>query len=32
MRRTLTALALMLGLPLTVFACLWDRDTPADET
>ena len=31
MRRTLTALALMLGLPLTVFACLWDRDTPAVE-
>ena len=31
MRRTLTALALMLGLPLSVAACLWDRDTPANE-
>ena len=31
MRRTLTALALLLGLPLSVAACLWDRDTPADE-
>ncbi|AGA28479.1 hypothetical protein [Singulisphaera acidiphila] len=31
MRRTLTALTLLLGLPLSVVACLWDRDTPADE-
>ena len=31
MRRILTILALVLGLPLTVAACLWDRDTPADE-
>src|SRR3954463_10065567 len=31
MKRTLTALALLLGLPLAVAACLWDRDTPADE-
>jgi tetratricopeptide (TPR) repeat protein len=29
--RTLTALALLLGLPLSVAACLWDRDTPANE-
>lgn len=31
MRRAWTALALLLGLPLSVVACLWDRDTPADE-
>ena len=31
MRRVLTAIALLLGLPLSVAACLWDRDTPADE-
>ncbi len=31
MRRALTALLLLLGLPLSVVACLWDRDTPADE-
>jgi hypothetical protein len=31
MRRALTALALVLSLPLVVTACLWDRDTPADE-
>jgi hypothetical protein len=31
MRRALTALALLLGLPLSVAACLWDRDTPVDE-
>src|SRR3954454_11146416 len=31
MKRTLTALALLLGLPISVAACLWDRDTPADE-
>ena len=31
MRRALTALALLLGLPLTAAACLWDRDTPIDE-
>ncbi|WZO99886.1 hypothetical protein EP7_001500 [Isosphaeraceae bacterium EP7] len=31
MRRTLTAIAVLFGLPLSVAACLWDRDTPADE-
>ncbi len=31
MKRTLTVLALLLGFPLTVAACLWDRDTPSDE-
>ncbi len=31
MRRTLTAVALLFGLPLSVAACLWDRDTPANE-
>ena len=31
MRRALTALALLLGLPLSVVACIWDRDTPVDE-
>ena len=31
MKRALTALALLLGLPLSVAACLWDRDTPVDE-
>ena len=31
MKRTLTALILLLGLPLSVSACLWDRDTPVDE-
>jgi tetratricopeptide (TPR) repeat protein len=31
MRRTLAALALLLGLPLSAAACLWDRDTPRDE-
>ena len=31
MRRALAAMALLLGLPLSVAACLWDRDTPADE-
>jgi hypothetical protein len=31
MRRTLTVLALLFGLPLSVAACLWDRDTPVDE-
>lgn len=31
MRRASTALALLLGLPLSAAACLWDRDTPADE-
>ena len=31
MRRTLTLLALVFGLPMSVAACLWDRDTPADE-
>lgn len=31
MRRASTALALWLGLPTMVLACLWDRDTPSDE-
>jgi hypothetical protein len=31
MKRAPTALALLLGLPLSVVACLWDRDTPLDE-
>ena len=31
MKRALTALALLLGLPLAVIACIWDRDTPVDE-
>lgn len=31
MRHALIAVALLLGLPLTVAACLWDRDTPAAE-
>ena len=31
MKRTLTAIALLLAFPLTLAACLWDRDTPADE-
>jgi hypothetical protein len=31
MRRVLTAMALLLGLPLSVAACLWDRDTPVEE-
>jgi hypothetical protein len=31
MRRLPWALALLLGLPLSLAACLWDRDTPADE-
>jgi hypothetical protein len=31
MKRALTAIALLLALPLSVAACLWDRDTPADE-
>lgn len=32
MRRTLLlACSLLLGLPLSVAACLWDRDTPASE-
>jgi hypothetical protein len=31
MRRALTAIILLLGLPLPATACLWDRDTPADE-
>jgi tetratricopeptide (TPR) repeat protein len=31
MKRTLTSLILLLGLPLSVAACLWDRDTPVDE-
>lgn len=31
MIRVLAALLLLLALPLSVAACLWDRDTPADE-
>jgi hypothetical protein len=31
MRRVLAAAALLLGLPLTVAACLWDSDTPESE-
>ncbi len=31
MRRLLPTIALVLLLPLTVVACLWDRDTPASE-
>jgi hypothetical protein len=31
MRRTMTVVAVLFGLPLSVAACLWDRDTPADE-
>src|SRR5262245_27183830 len=31
MRYMLAVLALLLGLPLSVTACLWDRDTPANE-
>ena len=31
MRRALSAIALLLGLPLSAAACLWDRDTPAEE-
>ena len=31
MRRTMAAFVLSVGLPLSVAACLWDRDTPAAE-
>jgi len=31
MKRAVTAIALLLGLPVSVVACLWDRDTPASE-
>ncbi len=31
MERILTVVGLLLGLPLSVAACLWDRDTPGDE-
>lgn len=31
MRRALSAFLLLLGLPLSVAACLWDTDTPRDE-
>jgi tetratricopeptide (TPR) repeat protein len=31
MKRALTALALLLGTPAAVIACIWDRDTPVDE-
>jgi hypothetical protein len=31
MKRVLTVSTLLLALPLSVAACLWDRDTPADE-
>lgn len=31
MNRALIALAALLGVPIAVVACLWDRDTPASE-
>jgi hypothetical protein len=31
MKRILTVIALLLAFPVTLAACLWDRDTPADE-
>ena len=31
MKRLLTATGLLLALPLSVAACLWDRDTPSEE-
>lgn len=31
MMRVLATLTLLLGVPLSVAACLWDRDTPANE-
>jgi hypothetical protein len=31
MKITLSALVICFGFPLSVVACLWDRDTPADE-
>jgi hypothetical protein len=31
MRHAMAVFALLVGLPLSVAACLWDRDTPADE-
>ncbi len=31
MRRALSVFLLLLGLPLSVAACLWDTDTPRDE-
>ncbi len=31
MKRIVTAIVLLLAVPLSVAACLWDRDTPADE-
>lgn len=31
MRHVLIGFALLLGLTLSVVACLWDRDTPAGE-
>jgi len=31
MRRALIAIVLLLSLPLSIAACLWDRDTPANE-
>ena len=31
MKRAPTVIALLLGLPLSAAACLWDRDTPAEE-
>lgn len=30
-RHALAAFALLVGLPISVAACLWDRDTPAEE-
>lgn len=31
MRHALAAFALLIGMQLSAFACLWDRDTPAEE-
>lgn len=31
MRHAMAVFALLVGLPLSVAACLWDRDTPAEE-
>ncbi len=31
MKRNVTVFAVLLGFPVTLAACLWDRDTPSDE-
>ena len=31
MRCALATFALLVGLPISVASCLWDRDTPAEE-